>query len=108
MSSPPGVQPNSARADYSRMNPLTYSDRTGETAIRNLLNGGGPFQITAENGFRIFANRASLEYMLLGMEARVSRGGQLWVDPTEAQKTPTAEKFGDYSCRGSNTNIQNV
>ena len=93
------------RADYSRTNPLTYSDPTGEEAIRNLMNGGGPFTITAENGFRLFMNRESLEYMLLGMEARVSRGGKLWVDPIPPKKetTPAAVEFGDEnSSRGPN------
>jgi len=91
------TSPNSAsaRADYSR-NPLTYSDPTGDTAIRNLLNGGGPYTITAENGTRLFANRESLDHMLAGMTARVSRGGKIWVDPHPTEKkTPTAAEFGD-------------
>lgn len=85
---PPLNSADSARADYSR-NPLTYSDPTGDAAIRKLLAGGGPFQITAESGFRLFANRDSLEYMLLGMQARVSRGGKIWVDPEPSQKKAT-------------------
>lgn len=108
----PPISSASARADYSRdpdlrRNPLTYSDRTGEQAIRNLLNGGGPYTITAENGFRLFCNMQSLEYMLLGMRARVSRGGKLWVSPIppEEKNTPTAVEFGDMnSSRGSTEN----
>lgn len=103
MDSPPLHLAATVRADYSR-NSLTYSDPTGDTAIRNLLQGGGPFQITAENGFRLFANREALEYMLLGMKARVSRGGKIWLDPLPADKetTPAAvAKFGDSdSSRG--------
>lgn len=84
MSSQPPPR-HSARADDSRYR-LTYSDPAGEQAIRKLLNGGGPYQITAENGFRIFVNRDSLDYMLLGMKARASRTGKLWLDPIPAQE----------------------
>lgn len=102
MPPPNGTAP--ARADYSR-NPLTYSDPTGEQAIRKLINGGGPFQITAENGFRLWMNRESLEYMLLGMRARVSRGGKLWLDPEPPtqKNNPTAVTFGDKNSGGVHT-----
>lgn len=105
------VEPASARADYSRdpdlrRNPLTYSDPTGEQAIRNLLSGGGPYTITAENGFRLFANKQSLENMLLGMRARVSRGGKLWVDPIPPEeKTTPAVNDANHSHREGFTEI---
>lgn len=96
--SPPLPEAASARADYSR-NTLTYGDPTGEEAIRKLMSGGGPFQVTAENGFRLFANRESLEYMLLGMKARVSRGGKLWVEPIPPthKETPVADSNANPS-----------
>ncbi len=108
----PPQEAASARADYSRdpdldRNVLTYSDPTGEQAIRNLLNGRGPYTITAANGFRLFCNKQSLEYMLLGMRARVSRGGKLWVDPIppEEKNTPTAVPNANPGCsRGSTEN----
>lgn len=105
---PPPLQiAATARADYSR-NSLTYSDPTGEKAIRNLLQGGGPFQITAENGFRIFANREALDHMLLGMKARVSRGGKLWVEPIPAknERTPVVND-ANHSHRGGPTQNTN-
>lgn len=111
MASPPLREAASARADYSRdpdlrRNPLTYSDPTGEQAIRNLLNGGGPYTITAENGFRLFCNKQSLEYMLLGMTARVSRGHKLWVDPIqpEEKNTPAAGSNANQDCGRGPTN----
>lgn len=103
---PPGTSGASGRAaDNLSRNTLNYSDPTGDEAIHKLLNGGGPFQITAENGFRIFANRQSLEYMILGMKARISRGGKLWLDPeppTE-KNNPTAVEFGDRNSGGVHT-----
>lgn len=106
MSPPPAAA--SARADYSRdpdlrRNTLNYSDPTGEQAIRNLLNGGGPYTITAESGLRLWMNRESLEYMLLGMKARVSRGGKLWVDPIPPKEktTPTVPVAKQTHRRGS-------
>lgn len=103
--SPPGMTPASGRADYSR-NTLTYSDPTGEKAIRTLLDGGGPFQITAENGFRLFTNRESLEYMLLGMESRPSRTGKTWIYPIESAEktTPAASDANQTRCEGSTRN----
>lgn len=99
MKSPPLKTPAADRADYSR-NTLDYSDPTGDTAIRNLLNGGGPFQITAESGIRIFVNRESLEYMMLGMKARASRNGKLWLDPELPQKTETPTATNANQSRG--------
>lgn len=94
----------SAPADHSGMNPLTYSDPTGEAAIRHLLNSGGPFTITAMNGFHVMVNAESLEYMLLGMTAKVARpkknragkmrAGLLWLFPTRPEKTtPVADQI---------------
>ena len=98
-----------ARADYSR-NTLTYGDPTGEAAIRKLMSGGGPFQVTAENGFRLFANRESLEYMLLGMKARVSRGGKLWVEPIPPshKETPTAGTNANQNCGEGHTETPTI
>ncbi len=102
---PPLLQAATAPADHPGMNPLTYSDPTGDAAMKNLLNGGGPFTITAMNGFHVMVNRESLDYMLLGMTAKVSRPkknragkmrrGLLWLFPTrpETKNTPVADQI---------------
>ena len=103
---PPLRAAAAAPADHSGMNPLTYSDPTGDEAIRQLLDSGGPFTITAMNGFHVMVNRESLDYMLLGMTAKIARpkknrtgrmrSGLLWLFPIRPErKTPIAATFGD-------------
>lgn len=113
----PMQEASPAPADHSGMNPLTYSDPTGDAAIRHLLNSGGPFTITAMNGFHAMVNAESLEYMMLGMTARIARtkknragkmrAGLLWLVPTPTQKnTPTAGSNANPNCsEGSNIEI---
>lgn len=107
----------SAPADHSGMNPLTYCDPTGDAAIRQLLDSGGPFAITAMNGFHAMVNAESLEYMMLGMTARIARprknragkmrSGLLWLFPTPTEKnTPVAGSNANQACsEGSTTEI---
>lgn len=97
-------------ADHSGMNPLTYSDPTGDAAIRHLLDSGGPFTITAMNGFHVMVNRESLDYMLLGMTGKIARpkknragkmrSGLLWLFPIrpEMKMTPTAGTNANQNC----------
>ncbi len=115
MTSPPLREAASASADHSGMNPLTYSDPTGDAAIRHLLNSGGPFTITAMSGFHAMVNAESLEYMMLGMTAKIARpkknrarktrAGLLWLFPTPSEnETPTAGTNANQNCsEGSNT-----
>ena len=109
--SPPLQAAATAPADHSGINPLTYSDPTGDAAIRQLLDSGGPFTITAMNGFHVMVNRDSLDYMLLGMTATIGRpkknragkmrSGLLWLFPTRPEKNnPTAGSNANQACSG--------
>lgn len=106
-------------ADHSGMNPLTYSDPTGDAAVRQLLDSGGPFTITAMNGFHVMVNRESLDYMLLGMSAKLARpkknrvgkmrSGLLWLFPTRPEMKNTlvaGSNANQASYEGSDTKIQ--
>ena len=114
MANPPLQTAVTAPADHSGINPLTYSDPTGDAAIRQLLDSGGPFTITAMNGFHVMVNRESLDYMLLGMTAKVARpkknragkmrAGLLWLFPTRTEKnTPAAGPNANQACNEGHT-----
>lgn len=95
---------------------LDYADPTGETAIRNLLDGGGPFTITAQNGFHALVNKETLEHMMRDVTPRRARPkknragrmreGLLWLHPTK-KNNPTAVEFGDENSGGAHTNTTN-
>jgi hypothetical protein len=56
--------------------PLTYSDPTGERAVRNLA--GRVFTLTAENGDRVLIRLEDLAPILDQWQYRVSRKGLIW------------------------------